>query len=67
MKMFKNEIHDLVDAATDAEQGTTAWLKVYMSTLSHFMKNMTPEQTEEVEAKVDDWNKEGPDEEYKLE
>ena len=67
VKVFKTEIHDRVRDITQAESGSKEWLKVYMTTLSEFMKNMSEDQIQEVEAKVDEWNQQGPDEEYKQE
>jgi hypothetical protein len=67
VKTFKKEIHDRIQDITQAESGSKEWLKVYMSVLSDFMKNMSEDQSLQVEAKVDEWNQEGPEEEYKQE
>ena len=66
-KIYKDEIHHLVEEATNAAPASKSWLLVYASTLSKFMKNMMAEQTQAVEEMVNEWNENGPDEDFKQE
>ena len=66
-KIFKDEIRELLEKSTDAPLRSKDWLKAYASSLSQFMKNMTPKQIKEVEEKVNEWNEQGPDEDNKQE
>jgi hypothetical protein len=59
-KLYKERVYAHINELSEAQPGTSDWLKFYPSAVAQVTKELTEEELAECEESRDEWNKAGP-------